>query len=304
MEIFQYTPDMLTPVTQFYNRVTADVPHCYPVKAEEFAVDMRDVTDEINNRDDRLDAPTAFVAIQNGVVQAFIHIGFYTNTDEKNIGVIRFLGYEPGVRPAGQAVLEKAETYLKAFNVTQISAFPSAFRYRCYHLEYANLSNALGQVHALLGFNEYRPEPRWIFLDWKNYVVTPMPAPIPLKLSVNRVQERGQYPDCIVKIYQENEQIGECCSVSGGEFSNHADAQEWLYTTWLSVEEPFQGKGIGKFLLQSALQEMHKIGYRHAAISTGWDDYRALLFYNNFGYRVVDWTYQYKKVLSETPVQT
>ena len=37
MDILQYTPDMQTQVTQFYNRMTANVPKCYPVKAEEFA---------------------------------------------------------------------------------------------------------------------------------------------------------------------------------------------------------------------------------------------------------------------------
>ena len=35
MEIVRYTADLQTPVTQFYNRVTANVPHCYPVKEEE-----------------------------------------------------------------------------------------------------------------------------------------------------------------------------------------------------------------------------------------------------------------------------
>ena len=302
MEIFQYTPDILTPVTQFYNRLIADVPHCYPVKAEEFAIEMHDVTGEINNSDNKLEAATAFVAIQNGAVKAFIHIGLDRDRPkpEENVGAIRFLGYERGARQAGQTVLEKAEAYLKAFNVTRISAFQSYFKYSFYHLEYANLSNALGQVQALLGFNGYHPSPHWIFLDWKNYVVTPMPAPVPVKLSVNWVQGRGQRPDCIVKVYQENEEIGDCCSVSGGEFSNHADAQEWLFTAWLGVEKPFREQGLGKFLLQTALQEMHKIGYRHAAISTRWDDYRALLFYSNFGYRVADWTYDYKKILSES----
>lgn len=297
MEILQYTPDILTPVTQFYNRLIAEVPHCYPVKAEEFAIEMHDVTGEINNSDDTLEAATAFVAIQNGAVKAFIHIGLES---EENIGIIRFLGYERGARQAGQTVLEKAEAYLKAFNVTQIAAFQPRFKYSFYHLARANLSNALDQVQALLGFNGYHPSPCWIFLDWKNYAVTPMPAPVPVKLSVNRVQGRGQWPDCTVKVYQENEEIGECCSVSGGEFSNHAEAQEWLFTVWLGVDEPFQGQGLGKFLLQTALQEMYKIGYRHAAISTSWDNYRALLFYSNLGYRVVDWTYDYEKVLSES----
>ena len=41
MEIFQYTPDLQALVTQFYNRLIADVPHCYPVMEEEFAIALR-----------------------------------------------------------------------------------------------------------------------------------------------------------------------------------------------------------------------------------------------------------------------
>ena len=44
MEIVQYTPDLQTSVTQFYNRLTADVPHCYPVNEDEFATAIRGVT--------------------------------------------------------------------------------------------------------------------------------------------------------------------------------------------------------------------------------------------------------------------
>ena len=56
----------------------------------------------------------------------------------------------------------------------------------------------------------------------------------------------------------------------------------------LGIEDEFQGQGLGRYLLQHALQEMHKVGYRHAAISSGLDNHRAFLFYNNCGYRVVD----------------
>jgi hypothetical protein len=39
--------------------------------------------------------------------------------------------------------------------------------------------------------------------------------------------------------------------------------------------------------------ELRRAGYRHAAISTALDNYRAALFYSNLGYQVVDWTYGY-----------
>ena len=302
MEIFQYTPDLQTSVTEFYNRLTTGVPHCYPVTEDEFAAALRGVTiGKIEKNDDglRLGSQIAFVAVIAGTVQAFIHVALVRIRDE-DVGVIRFLGYECGVRRAGQAVLEKAEAYLKALNVTRVSAFTRS-RYRFYHLEYAYLSDALDQVQALLGFNGYHRCNGWVFLDWENYDITPVSPPIPVTLSVDWKDGRGQRPDSVIKAYRDDEEVGLCVSVSGGEYSSHPDAQDWFHTVYLEIEDGFQGQGLGKFLLQYALQEMKKIGYRHAAISTGWDDYRALLFYSNCGYRVVDWTYGYEKVFSEAP---
>ena len=67
MEIIQYTPDMQAPVTQFYNRLTANVSHCYPVKEEEFAIAIRGVTTgKADKKEGGLDSETAFVAMVNG----------------------------------------------------------------------------------------------------------------------------------------------------------------------------------------------------------------------------------------------
>ena len=304
MEIIQYTPDMQAPVTQFYNRLTADVPHCYPVKEQEFATAIRGVTTgKADKKEGGLDSETAFVAMVNGAVQAYIHVGIGQVGDnrEVDIGVIRFLGYERGARHVGQAVLEKAETYLKTYNISRIYAFSQDCRYRFYHFSHAYLSDALDQVQALLGFNGYRRCAGEVFLDWENYAVTPMPSSLPVTLSVDWEQGRGEHPNCTVKAHRDGEQVGICESVCGGEFSSHTDAQDWLHTVWLGIEGEFQGQGLGRYLLQYELQEMHKVGYRHAAISTNWENYRAFLFYSNYGYQVVDWTYGYEKVLSEPP---
>ena len=304
MEIIQYTPDMQASVTQFYNRLTADVPHCYPVDEEEFSIAIRGVTTgRADKKEGGLDSETAFVAMVNGAVQAYIHVGIGQVGDnrEVDIGVIRFLGYERGARHVGHAVLEKAETYLKTYNISRIYAFSQDCRYRFYHFSHAYLSDALDQVQALLGFNGYRRCAGEVFLDWENYAVTPMPSSLPVTLSVDWEQGRGEHPNCTVKAHRDGEQVGICESVCGGEFSSHTDAQDWLHTVWLGIEGEFQGQGLGRYLLQYALREMHKVGYRHAAISTNWENYRAFLFYSNYGYQVVDWTYGYEKVLSEPP---
>ena len=306
MEIVQYTPDLQTRVTQFYNRVTANVPHCYPVKEEEFAVALRGVTTGKSDiHEGGIDSEIAFVATMKGAVQAFIHVGIgqVRNNEgkEEDVGVIRFFGYERGARHVGQAVLAEAEVYLKTHNISRISAFSQDCRYRFYHFGHAYLSDALDQVQALLGFNGYRRCEGEVFLDWENYTVTRIPPNLPVELSVeweNRCRERSH---CTVKAYRGDEQVGICESVCGGEFSSHPDAQDWLHTVWLGIEGDLQGQGLGRYLLQSALQEMHKVGYRHAAISTNWENYRAFLFYSNCGYRTVDWTYEFVKDLSEAP---
>ena len=299
MEIVQYTPDILTTVTQFYNHLTADVPHCYPVNEVELADVMCSVNGQTNNTDDDLESETAFLAMQNGVVRAFVHVGYYQNGDDnvEDVGIIRFFGYERGERHAGQTVLEKAEAYLKTYNVTRIAAF-SSHRYRFYHFGYAKLSNALDHIHALLGFNGYHPREHQVFLDWVNYDVVLMSSPIPITFSVNWEEGRGKLPNCNVTAHRDGEEVGECESVSGGKFSSHPDAQDWVYTEWLGVKNEFQGQGLGKYLLHYSLKEMQKVGYRHASLSADCDDYRPLLFYSNCGYRVVDWTYEYEKVLS------
>ncbi len=303
MEIFEYTPDLLTSLTEFYNRLVADVPHCYPVEDEEFANAMLGVIDETDDIDDALDYETVFIAMQNGKVRAFVHLGCHPKEDDnqENVGNIRFLGYERGERHVGQKLLEKAEEYLNTFNVTRITVF-SSYRYRFYLLEYARLSNTLDQVQALLGFNGYHRHNGWVFLDWENYDVTPISSPLPVTISVDWKEGRGKLPNCDVTVHQDGEKVGECESVSGGEYSSHADAQNWVCTEWLGIEDDFQGKGLGKYLLFYSLHEMQKVGYRHASISTSLDNHRALLLYSNCGYKVVDWTYDYEKVLSEISV--
>ena len=306
MEILQYTPDMQAPLTQFYNHLIADVPHCYSVKEEEFAIAVRGVTTgKADVKEGGLDSETAFVAMVNDTVQAFIHVGIGQIGDnrEEDIGVIRFLGYERGARRVGQAVLEKAEDYLKTYDVSKIFAFSQDCVYRFYHFEHAYLSDALDQVQGLLGFNGYHRSSGEVFLNWEDYSVTPVPSSLPVTLSTEWKDGRGQLPNCTVRAHQDDEQVGICQSLCGGEFSSHADAQNWLHTVWLGIEDDFQGQGLGRYLLQYALQEMKKIGYRHAAISTAWDNHRAFLFYSNCGYRTVDWTYEFVKNLSEAPTE-
>lgn len=299
MEIRQYTPDLLLPLTEFYNNLTTEVPHCYPVEEEEFAYAMRGVIGESGNGDDDFEDETAFIAIHDRSVKAFVHVGYYEdgNSDKVNNGVIRFLGYQRGDRNIGQVILDKAEEYFRDNNVSRIVAFSKIYRYNFYHFEYAELSDTLDHIHGLLGINDYRSYHGQVFLDWQNYNVNPPTIKPDVNLKVEWKEGRGKLPNCHITAHRDGEEIGECWNVSCGQFSSHPDAQDWVYTDWIGVEDAYQGEGLGKYLLQYSLHEMHKVGYKHAALSTDWNNNRALLFYSNFGYRAVDWTYAYEKTL-------
>ena len=82
-----------------------------------------------------------------------------------------------------------------------------------------------------------------------------------------------------------------------GEISDAEAAQDWLFVIWLWVKDDLQGQGLGRHLLQRNLQEMHGVGYRHAAISTDWENHRAFLFYSNYGFHQADWTFCYRREL-------
>ena len=296
MEILEYSPEMVGQSAQFYNNLIVNTPHCYPVSEGDLGEVLLCTTYETEDKQ-VLQAQTTYVARARDTILGFIQVGIgrIDELNKNNIGVIQFFGYQPGERQAGQALLEQAETYLSTYNPDQIVAFPQDYRYRFYHFGHAYLSDALGQVQGLLGYNGYQRRFGEVFLAWENYSVTPTALATLIELTVDWEPGRGERPNCTALAFHDGIEVGVCHSVSGGEFSNDTKAQDWLHTMWLGIKDEFQGQGLGRYLLEYTLHEMHNIGYRHALISTDWENYRAFLFYSNCGYRVSDWTYGYLK---------
>lgn len=302
MEIIQYNPNLLTPLTEFYNEFTVDVPHCYPVKEEDLEFATSGVLGKSKYYDkDDFESEIAYVALQDGNVKAFIHSGMEQDRDDNNdkTAHILFFGFNVNDRQAGHEILKKTECYFQSRDVTKIYAYDRHHRYPCYHFAYAQLSDTLGHVQALLGDNDYRQIHGQAFFDWENFKATPTPPKIPVTLSIEWYDGRGKLPNCNITAYKDGKKVGVCWCNSGGRYSSHPDAQDWVYTDWIGVEDDYQGQGIGKYLLQFSLQESYNIGYRHASLSTDSQNIRAFLLYGNCGYRVVDWTYGYSKNLNQ-----
>ena len=239
-----------------------------------------------------------------GAVQAYIHVGIGQIGDnrEENVGVIRFMGYERGARHVGQAVLEKAEAYLKTYNVSQIFAFSQDCRYRFYHFEHAYLSDVLDQVQALLGFNGYRRSAGEVFLDWENYTVTPMPSSLSVELSVDWEQGRGEHPNCTVRAHRDGEEIGICESVCGGEFSSHPNAQDWLHTVCSVLKTSFRDKVWDAICFNMRFKRCTKSDTStQRLVLPGITTARSSFIATAVIGLLIGWTYGYEKVLSEPP---
>ncbi|MHC4983145.1 MAG: GNAT family N-acetyltransferase [Planctomycetota bacterium] len=293
MYIRRYEDSMDGAVAAAFNDALRDVPHCWPVAAEELAAVVAQADGQAEGHED-VHCQVTFVAEDASKVTGFINaaVGKPEGPIQGRQGIIRFLCYRPGERRSGQALLEAAEAHLRGQDVNYIQAFPQEYRYRFYKFGAAYLSSRLGHVEALLGFNGYRRIRGEVFFDWLDFQPPkPRPAEVPAEIVVEWEEGKGARPSLIVRAERAGEQVGLCKSVSGAEFSKADEAQDWFFTGALWVSEALQGKGLGRQLLQRSLKELRGAGYRHACISTAWQNYRAFLFYSNHGYRVSDWTY-------------
>ena len=291
MKVLPYDSSMLPEVTLAYNTAVAGVPHCYPVDQQELASALCPGAHEGRYCDQVL------VAADDETTVGFVHVAIVRAElrDWADYGMIRFLYYTPGRRSAGDALLTAAEDHVRGRGVTRILAFHQDHKYAFYHLPQAYLSDRLGHVHGLLGLRGYVRANAEVFMDWPDY--TPVESAIPdvgVDVSVVLRWENGQgkRPDLtVVANCDQEEEIGVCANCSSGRPWWPPEAEDWLHTHWISVGEPYRRKGLGRYMLQRALKEMHDVGYRHAAISTDWRNFPAMLFYTNCGYHVVDWTY-------------
>ncbi len=303
MLVVAYHENQVDRLTAIYNDLTQSVPHCYPIEASELA-DAFAGKCGLESDGKRLTAETVLVAKDADALQGFVHVGEgFTKETECEAGVIRFLAYPRGRRDVGQALLDASEDWLRQRGQAAVIVFPQTYRYFFYSFAHAFISNRLDHVQALLLFNGYQTSNGEVFLDWPDFDPR-YPAEIvdgkfgEFVLTVNRSPSPGRLPDLAVKAYHGKQHVGTCELLNGRAFSQHQELDSWVFCMWLGVDDPFQGSGLGRTLLAHALFEAKSAGYRHAAISTARDNYRAQLFYSNHGFHAVDWTYQYRKTLS------
>ena len=307
MKIIYLEPANIGDLSSVYNQQIADIPYCYPISPEEFEIGFRykKYEDETYSN---IHSEAIIIGEVNGEILGFADVVIAEIEEDgkiRNEGVIRFLTYQPGYRHIGQAILDEAEKYLlnlDKYNINQISAFRISYHndycYRFYHFGFGLVSDMKWHIAALLLMNGYKIEGGEVFLDWLDYEVS-MPQIPDKKVEIKVTQKpgRGILPGLDVQALDNGSEIGVCNSLSAGQYCQAKEAQNCVFIKWLGVEEPEHRKGWGRYLLQRNLWEMRKIGYKNTIISTNIKNYRAQLFYTNYGYKIVDTTYQFIKKL-------
>ncbi len=273
-----------------YNEAVEDVPHCYPVDVDRF-------TSEIcSGKGDKMHSQVVFLARAGGRFLGFAHCALEKRKKGGDQGALRFYWYRPGFRKVGQELLDNVDEYFSCHGVQRVVAFHFRYRYPFYCFKHAYLSSLLGHVEAILGVNGYRRYKGEVFMDWRNFTpVSPGTTDVDHDIELEWKPGRGVRPGLVVRAMSKGEEIGKCSCISCGEFSDSEILQGWFFTEWIGVNDEYQGRGLGRCLLSTALNEMHGAGYNTASISTDSKNYRAFLFYTNMGYKVVDWTYCYSR---------
>ena len=301
----------------FYNAEFGDRPYCYPVSPREFCAGVRfraDADEPYRN----LTGERFIVARRDGEVLGFAHLALWSKETEDliwiglhlveeilddRVGLIRFFHYKRGQRRAGQAILEEAENYFRQWGLKQIRVF-SYYAYRFCLFDRTFLFDSMAHVHALLRANGYRITRGNALLDLRaGPPAEPSPPPHGLDVCTEVEEGRGDLPNATVRLLRGDEEVGSSSAVSHGHYCSAAQARASYYVGWFGTAGPEQGKGLGRYLLQVLLWEMHRIGYENATLYVALDNPVAQLLYTNGGFRLVDNMYVlFKDVERELPL--
>ena len=299
MKIIHYDPEMAGAISAFYNTQMAGVPFTAKVDPGGMSTVLSAPWEK--NAHHGMAESGLLVVGDGGTIRGFAGVGVRTpgENGDPGKGAIGFLLYERGNRTSGQMIVDAAHEYIFERTDGPIGAFHQDHRFPAYHFPHAYCSDGLDHVQALLQLNGYRKNGGEVYLLWEDYDPRPpRECEIEVEIRVAWKAETDGPAGLTIQAIREGKVIGECEHQCPLEQSGQPSSTLPAFCTWLGVTDEHQGHGLGHHLLRRALVELHVRGFRDTAISTAWDNYRAFVFYSNFGYRVVDWTYGFERSAS------
>ncbi|NKB72407.1 MAG: GNAT family N-acetyltransferase [Candidatus Latescibacteria bacterium] len=302
MSIHHWSLDRAGDLAECYNRQIAPLPYCYPQLSERFAQGVQEDLAELYGESRKLHSEEMIVAADGNRITGFVHVGVLEEEEGEvaKKGVIRFMGYEPGQRSVGQALLEEAEQQFHTWGTTVISAFAKGNIYHFCSPDGGH-SELAGHITSLLGMNGYETGGKTVNMVREEINISePIPPEPEVQITVEGDINRSILPGVMVHAEASTgDSLGMCLAYPLEYVQAAEGAQDQLYINWLSVRREFQGKGWGAYLLLRTLWEAQKVGYQHSILGTGEENHKAQLFYANYGYRTTHSSYSYYKDLRQ-----
>jgi GNAT superfamily N-acetyltransferase len=129
----------------------------------------------------------------------------------------------------------------------------------------------------------FLPDQQWVIMTRSTAVGAPaQPALGPLTFRWH-VDEAAQ--EWELRAFLGDELAGECQAWGiPRHLQSCPGADEWITVEWIGVEEPYQRKGLGRWLMLEQLRHQAARGVRHVALWTERGDAVARRFYETLGF--------------------
>lgn len=305
LRIAECEPSEAGHLAEVYNALASSAaPFCPPISPEEFLVGMTEVHDKARPVTDwGLNSFRLISVARDSSIVGFAHVAIETRRWEEPTtrrGLIRVFTYDRADRAAGQTLLNAAEGFFIGRGLREVCASPWFAPVRFIFTGREGISTLHPHVLSLFSLNGYSVDRAQHIMDLRGMsACEPLVADPAVTVTVNHTS--GVMPGFHIRLTRGGHEIGKCTCLGLGRQLRAREAQDRLLVRTIGVCEGERGAGLGRYLLQRALWEGQRLGYRDAHLRVSPDNHSAIMLYASEGFRIVGTGYELAKALFADP---
>ena len=298
MEICPLHPKDYDALFAYWNQLGKGIPYFFKVQQEKWIDCLLH---------DNLDGETLYqhsevlIAWEKENVLGFVqygqpHLGFGADGQtvlDPHIGNLRHLYFPAGRPEVGEALYAAAWQYLEEFE--QVYAFYHILGMSCnaYH---GKLSSRMPHVESLLLAKGFRIQHENIYyvLDSRIFDRGPQKSLHLHPSDIDNPHGKHRFVAIIKDPVKGNVEVG-TAETRDLRFLTAGGTSEAVYLTWIGINEPYQGQGLGKLLIHSLADFFAEDGLVKMHSDTPRENTRAQGFYEKMGFIKKDVTRDYIK---------
>ncbi len=287
-DIREYRESDLESLLECWKRLGRDIPYFFPVSPRVWETCL---LHDASDGEPMFEDLHTVLATDRGRVVGFVQYGQpHFAWDERGkrylnpqIGVVRQLYFREGHDKAGEALLAEADDRLARFSRTH--AFYHALGMSC-TAHHGKLHHSQRHVHRLLRRQGFQVEHKNVYCV-RDLECVPLVADSSVWIRTT-AETKGERFD----IWLGREPVG-------GARVRHVDeltdgfTPDTAYLSWIGVDEPFRGRGIGAEFLRLLVKFLLGKGYRTLHTDTATENWIARRFYKKLGFQEVGETRSY-----------